>query len=132
MILCYYLRTAEGEENTTWLNLLESLVIQTSITFECIVESPTMLGKSRWIENNQVVLIACLFKKLKGILAEGLMACVTREIEFYITISEFDGFSTTIDRMHQLSPTPHGIEREATSIAEHIEYTFTTSKSLEQ
>ena len=60
------------------------------------------------------------------------MTHVTREIEFYITISEFDGFSTTIDRMHQLSPTPHGIEREATGIAEHIEYTFTTSKSLEQ
>ncbi|MFO4765295.1 hypothetical protein RCK03_25060, partial [Salmonella enterica subsp. enterica serovar 1,4,[5],12:i:-] len=28
MILCYHLRTTEGKEDSAWLNLLESLVVQ--------------------------------------------------------------------------------------------------------
>ena len=34
--------------------------------------------------------------------------------------------------MNQLCPTPHGIERETSGIAEHIEHTLTTSESFEQ
>ena len=110
MILRDDLRTTEGEENPTRLYLLERLVVQAGIAFERIMECPTVLGKGRRIENNQVILVASLLKELEGILAESLMTLVAREVELYVAVGEFDGLGTTVDRVHQLSPSAHGIE----------------------
>ena len=99
MILGNHLRTAECEEDTTLLNLLESLVIQAGIAFQSIMERPTVLGKGGRIENDEIVLIASLLEILEGILAESLMARIAGEIELYIAVGEFDGLGAAIDRM---------------------------------
>ncbi len=120
VFLRHHLRTTEGKEYATRLYLLQGLHVQSGITFEGMRESPTVLCESRRIENNKIVLVASLFEVPEGILAERLMTSVTGEIEFYITVREFDGFRTTVNRVYQFCPSPHGIERESTGITEHI------------
>ena len=86
------------------------------------MQGTTVFGKGRGIQYNQVVLAVSLFQKLEGILAEGLMAVVAGEVQLHVTVGQFDGLGTAVDGMDECRPTPHGIEREATCIAEHIQY----------
>ena len=64
MILRHHLRTAERKEDTTRLDLLERLIIQTGITLQRVMERTTVLGKGGRIENDQVILVASLFQIL--------------------------------------------------------------------
>ena len=132
VILRDYLRATEGEEDTTRLNLLKRLLVQTGIALQGIMQRPTVFGKGRWIEDNQVVLAASLLQIAEGILAVSLMTGIAREVQLDIAVGEFDGLGTTIDGMHKFGPTPHGIKRESTGITEHIQYASALGKALEQ
>ena len=55
MVLRDYLRTGEREQNASLSDSLESLVVQTCIALQRIVQCPAVLGKSRWVKDNQVV-----------------------------------------------------------------------------
>ena len=57
------------------------------------MESPTVLGKGRRVENDEVILVAGFLQELEGVLAKSLMAGVTREIEFHIGTCQFDGLA---------------------------------------
>ena len=52
-----YLAATECEEQATWLDALESLCVESRITFKCVVKCSAMLGESRWVEHNEVVFI---------------------------------------------------------------------------
>ena len=60
------------------------------------------------------------------------MTRVARKIQRHITVGELDGLSTTVDRMHKLSPTTHGIKRESTGITEHIQHLLACRETLQE
>ena len=91
-----------------------------------------VLGKSRWVENDEVVAVAHSVEILKGILTESLMAGVAGEIHFHISCGEFYCLSATIDRMHQFGTSAHGIEREAAGVAEHVKHLLAMGETLKQ
>ena len=91
------LRAAESKQKSSLTNSFESLDVQSDITFQRIVQSRAVLGKSRWVENNQVVLSVGGIEELKGILTESLMTLVARKIELYILVGQLDGLRTTIN-----------------------------------
>ena len=148
MVLGHHLRTAERKQDATGLNHLERLLVESRITLQGIMQRPTMLGEGWWVEDDEVIagegcarpFVACfrrgarivtgewrIVQKLKGILAESLMALVAREVQFDVAVGQFDGLGTGVDGVNQRCPTPHGIKREATRVAEHIEHTAAVS-----
>ena len=124
IILGDHRRTREGEENTTWLDFLQSLHIQSCISLEGIVESAAVLGKCGRVEDYEVVVASCLVEIFEGILAESLVALITGEIEFDILGGEFDGLGTAVNGVHESGTASHGIERESACVAEHVEHTL--------
>ena len=50
-----HLRAREGEEDAPRLNLLKGTRIETGIALQRIVQCPAMLGKGRWVEDDEVV-----------------------------------------------------------------------------
>ena len=55
VVFCYHLRAGEGEQDSAWSNLLECFCIEAGIAFQCVVQSSAMLGKGRWVEDDEVV-----------------------------------------------------------------------------
>ena len=124
IILGDHLRTREGEENTSWLDFLQRLHIQSCISLEGIVESAAVLGKCGRVEDYEVVVASSLVEIFEGILAESLVALITGEIEFDILGGEFDGLGTAVNGVHECGTASHGIERESARVAEHVEHTL--------
>ncbi len=60
------------------------------------------------------------------------MAAVTGEVHVDVESCEFNGFRTAVYRVHQFGSATHGIDREATRIAEHIEHATALGVTLEQ
>ena len=124
IILGNHLRTREGEENTSWLDFLQSLHIQSRISLEGIVESAPMLGKCGRVEDYEVVVASCLVEIFEGILAESLVTLVAREIELDVLGGEFDSLGTAVNGVNECGTASHGIERESACVAEHVEHTL--------
>ena len=90
-----------------------------------------MLGKSRWVKDNKVVsAILHLIEKAERIFSKGFMTFVVREIQLYIGIHQIHSLGTTVNRVYRLCPTPHGIDAEAASIAEHVQHLTAMGISL--
>ena len=132
LILRYHLRAAESKEDTTLLNTLQTLHIQAGITLQCITQSRTVLGKSRRIKNYQIILLVVFVEILESIFADSLMASISREVKRNILIGQFYSLGTAVYRVNSLSLASHRINREAASIAEHVEHTLTLGIMLEQ
>ena len=102
MVFRNYLRTGEREEDATLLNFLKRLLVESRITLQCVMQGTTMFGKGGRVKNNEVItgcwLLAIGFwhsntlQKLKGVLAIGLMAGITREVQLHILLGQLDGF----------------------------------------
>ena len=114
------LRTAESKENSARLDSLQTLDIKACITLQGITQSTTMLGKSRWVENNKVVHFVVGVEILESILAEGSMAVVAREVHGNVLVCKLHSLGATVNRVYKLGSSTHGINRESASIAEHI------------
>ena len=132
MILRDHLRAREGEQDAAFLNLFESLLVESGISLQRIMQGTTVLGKGWWVEDDEVVTLPLCIQEFEGILAESLVTWVAREIELHIATGQFDGLGRTIDGMNQLGTTTHGVERESTCVAEHIEHTLTLGVFLKQ
>ena len=91
-----------------------------------------VFGKSWRIENDEIILIAHAVEIVESVFAERLMTRIVRIVELNIVVGEIDCLLRHIDRMYELCPSAHGIEREATSVAEHIEYLATLAELLNQ
>ena len=132
MLLRDHLATAEREEDAAALDALEPLEIQARITLQGVVKSAAMLGKGRRVEHDEVVLILVGIEEFEGIVAESLMAGIIREVQRHVLIGELDGLRATVDGMHQPGTTPHGIDRKATGIAEHVQHATSLRVLLKQ
>ena len=132
VLLGNYLRTGEREQDTPWLYLLQRLHIQASIALERITQGSTMLGESWRVEHYDVIVACSLVQILEGILADGNMTLIAREVEVYILSGELDGTLRTVNGMDLLCPTPHGIEGEAASVAEHVKHSLALGVALEE
>ena len=86
VFLGYHLRTTEGKEYATRLYLLQCLHVQAGIALQGMRQSTSVLSEGRRVEDNQIILIACLFKVFESILAKCLMTRVTRKVEFHVTV----------------------------------------------
>ena len=126
------LRTAEGEQDSTWLDAFEALNVKSGVAFQCIMERSTMFGKGRRIKNDEVVLLVVGIEILEGVIAECLVTGVTREVEGDIAVGKLDGLGAAVDRVDGLRTASHGIDREASSVAEHIENRAATGILLEK
>ena len=71
-------------------------------------------------------------QELEGILAIRLMTSITWEVQLHILLGQFDGFRRTVYTVYEFGTTTHGIERETTRIAEHIQDALTLRIMLQQ
>lgn len=60
------------------------------------------------------------------------MAIVAGVVEINVGIGQCNGLCRAVDRCHPLSASSHGIDREASGVAEHVEYTATFRIVFEQ
>ena len=88
------------------------------------MQRTAVLGKGGRVEDDEIVVATCLVEIFKGILAERLVTLVAREIKLDVLGGELDSLGTAVYRVHQRGTASHGIEREAASVAEHIEHTL--------
>ena len=121
MLLADHLRTGEGKQDTTRLNLFESNGIQLPVPLQGIPQYILVFGKSRWIQDDEIVVMSHLFQKLESILRIRRMTCITREVQFHISVRQRNSLGRTIHWMDHFRSAPHGIERKATRITEHIQ-----------
>lgn len=94
--------------------------------------SCTVLGKGRRVEHDEVILLVVLVKILESIFAESLMTGITGEVERYIIVGQLYGLGTAVYRVYLLGISTHGINREATCIAEHIEHALALGILLQE
>ena len=91
-----------------------------------------MLRESRRVEDDEIVLVVGIVKKLEGIFTKSLVTGVTREVERHVAVGQFDGLGTAVNRMNQAGTTAHSIEREAARIAEHVQHPPVAGIAFEQ
>ena len=60
------------------------------------------------------------------------MPFVAREVKLYVGIHQLNGLGAAVHRVHQLCPTPHGIDAETACVAEHIEHLAPASIAFHQ
>ena len=132
LILRNHLRATEGKKDAALLNTLQALYVQAGIALQRIAQSRTVLGKSRRVKNNQIILLVMFIKILEGIFADSLMACIFREIERNILIGQFYRLGTAVYGVNSLSLASHRINRKTAGIAEHVEHALTLGIMLEQ
>ena len=132
IILGHHLRAGESEENAARRHSFEGCSIEFLIAAQGIVKHLTMLGKSGWIKNDEVVGERFSLEEIEGIGSISAMTGIAREVQFHVGIRDTDGLLRHIDRMDQFCSTTHSIERESTRIAEHIEHTASTSEMLDE
>ena len=60
------------------------------------------------------------------------MTLVAREVHGNILVGEFDGLGATVYRVYKFGSTTHGVYREATGIAEHVQNRASFRVSFEQ
>ena len=89
-----------------------------------------MFGKRRWVKYYKVVFVVSGIKKFESILAERLMSVVVREIQFHVSVGQFDGLSATVNLVYRFSTPSHSIKREAARVAKHVEYRFVFGVTL--
>lgn len=92
LILVDCLRTTESENNASRLDFLKSYGVESCISFESIAKGFLVFGKSRRIENNEVVIIAGALQIAESIFGKCVMTCITGEIQFCIGSREIDSF----------------------------------------
>ena len=132
LLLRDHLRAGEGEENASWSYSLQRLGVEPGVALQRVVQGGTMLGKGGRIEDDEVVGELLPVHKLEGILAESFVTGIAREVERHIASGELDGLQRAVDRVHQRRSSPHGVERESSCVAEHIQHAAPAGIMLEQ
>ena len=73
IVLCDYLRTTEGKQDSAWLNLFKSFDVQSGITNANHSSMRYDALQSRWVKNDKVILTIVIIKILESILTDSLM-----------------------------------------------------------
>ena len=93
------LRAGEGKEDASFTNLLKGFGVESLIALERVLDGTTMLGKSRWVKDNEVVLIFIVFQEMKCIVHYGRMIGAARKIAGHVLPYQLDGFLGAIYRI---------------------------------
>lgn len=138
-LFVHRLGAREGEEYATRTDLPDSLGVDTLVTTQGIAYGVAMLGKSRRIEDDQIIIcdfrfMICdfLIEEIEGIDGIGMMTRVVGEVASHVDIDQVDGFLADIDRIDSTGTATQGIEREASGVAEHIEHVLATRIALDE
>ena len=110
VVLCYNLRAAESEENSAGFDSFKTLEVQSCISTQSVLQSLSVFGKGRRVEDDEIILSVVIVKILEGILTDSFMSCVTWEVELDIPVCQFYGLGRAVHRVYQLSPASHGID----------------------
>ena len=102
------------------LDFLQSLDIQPYVSFKRIVQRRTVFGKSWRVKHYEIITVVVTVKIIESVSTESLVPIVIREVHADIELCQLYGFRAAVYGMDQLSPTPHGINGEATCITEHV------------
>ena len=122
IVLRHHLRAAEGEQDSAVAYALEGFHVESRVAFQRVVQGRPVLGKGRWVEDDEVILVVGRVEKLECIVAEGRVTRVVREVERNVGVGQFDGFRAAVDGVYELCPSTHGVEGESSRVAEHVEY----------
>jgi len=116
------LRATEREQDAALGHLLHRTRVQLCIALDGMAHGIAMLGKGRRVEDDEVVGLRHLVEKAEGILSKGLMAFVTREVQFHVLVHQVHGLLATVDGVDQLGTTTQGIDAESARVAEHVQH----------
>lgn len=81
-----------------------------------------MFGESWWIQDDEIVVASHLFEIFESVFRISFVARITWKVQFHVPVGQRDRFGRAVDRVNDLGSSPHGIEREAASVAEHVQY----------
>lgn len=132
VLLAYYLRAGEGEENASGAYLLEGFGVELAVSLQGIVEYPAVFGKGGRVEDDEVIVAAHGVEVLEGVFGKCLVACIAGEVQLYVAAGEVYGLCRAVYRVYELCSASHGVEREAACVAEHIEYGTSVRISFEE
>ena len=91
-----------------------------------------MLGESGWIKNDEIIAVVVTVEIIESIVADGLMALITGEVHSHVELRELNSLCAAVYRMHNLGTASHGIDREASRIAEHVKHALALGIVLKQ
>ena len=97
IVLRHHLRAAEGEQDSAVAYALEGFHVESRVAFQRVVQGRPVLGKGRWVEDDEVILVVGRVEKLECIVAEGRVTRVVREVERNVGVGQFDGFRAAVD-----------------------------------
>ena len=116
------LRAAEREDQTSWSDLGDRGGVQALVGAECIVQSASMLGECRRVNDHQIVFVLWdVAQELDGI---GAIACVPgwlETVQGHIPFNHIDGFAGTVNGINVHGAGAEGIDGEASRVAEEIQ-----------
>ena len=99
---------------------------------ECIAQGVAVFGKGGRVEDDKVVLVAHALQIFESIFGKGLVAGVAGKVQFDVLVGQVDGLGRTVYRVNQCRASAHGIDRETSGIAEHIEHVASAGITLQQ
>ena len=132
VLLCDYLRAAEGEEDATGLDALQSFDVEACVAFEGVAQGCAMLGECGRVEHDEVIGLVVGIEELERVLAEGCVTLVAGEVEGDVPVGELDGFCAAVDGVDEFCSATHGVNGEAARVAEHVEDGASFGVGLEQ
>ena len=121
LVLVDRLRTGEGEDDAPGLDFSERNGVESRVTLEGVAQRILVLGESRGIQHNQIVVAARAIEKFECIFGVGFVPLVVRKIERDVGLRESDGLFAGIHAVHAFSPAPHRIDRETAGVTEHVQ-----------
>ena len=121
-LLRYRLRARECEENTARLNLRQCARIQSLVTLHSIAQDFVVLGKCWRVENYHIVLVANILQILHSIARQRGVRCILAKVELYIFIYQSYCTLRSVNRADLLRSTCQSIDREASRVAESVQY----------
>ena len=81
-----------------------------------------MFGESWWIQDDEIVVASHLFEIFESVFRISFVARIAWKVQFHVPVGQRDRFGRAVDRVNDLGSSPHGVEREAASVAEHVQY----------
>ena len=121
-LLVTHLRAAEREDQTSWSDLGDRGGVQALVSAEGIVQSASMLGECRRVNDHQIVFVlGDVAQELDGIGAIARMSGWLETVQGHIPFNHIDGFAGTVNGINVHGAGAEGIDGEAPRVAEEIQ-----------
>ena len=91
-----------------------------------------MFGKSRRVENNQIILVSHRIQILESVFGIRLVAGIARKVQFHVGAGQVYRLGRTVHGMHQRGSATHGVHAESSGITEHIQHGTPVGIMLQQ